>query len=118
MAARVAAVSCRRDGAIFNIMKSRILIAAAAVLGLGIGQTASQVQQLRPTEQRQLNAVNNGQTTRLIEADHFGRYGAGMLRAIMRDGGHTPYEFGISQACARLRRQNKMRRCGLGGQRI
>lgn len=64
-------------------------------------------------------AIRNGLTTRALEADLFGRYLDGIGRAFRRQAaGMTPYEWGISRACAKMRRQNRLRALGVRGSRI
>jgi hypothetical protein len=92
------------------------LIATLAVLGMG-GQQAAAVSQ-SAAQTRQIVAAKNGQTTRQLEADHFGGYVGGIKRALMRDNGNPPHLWGMSKACAQMVRHRRMRRLGIGGQRI
>jgi hypothetical protein len=85
-----------------HMRQKSLLIAAAAVLGFGGGQLTSAVAQTRTTEARQNVALNNGQTAKEIREDHFGSYAGGIGRGFMRSGGHTPYEWGTSRACAKM----------------
>ena len=96
---------------------ARALIASIAALGIGFGQNARAANN-QGQQSRQMAAIKNGQTTRQIEADHFGNYFGGIGRALMRDGGHTPYEWGISVACRRMVRKNRMHRAGIGHAKI
>jgi hypothetical protein len=96
---------------------SRFLIAAAAVLGLGAGQMASQATH-RPAEQRQIAAIKNGMSTREIKEDQFGGYTGGMLNALMRDNGCPPKDWGMSRQCSRMVRKNRLHRMGLSHAKI
>jgi hypothetical protein len=101
-------------------MKSRsLLIAAAAVLGLGAGQATSSSAPVRSAEQQQAGAaLKNGGSTKEIKEDHFGGYAGGLLRGLMRDRGNTPRDWGMSKACARMVRKNRMHRMGISHARI
>jgi hypothetical protein len=79
-----------------------------AALGLGISTTPVQQSVKTATEQV---AIKNGQDIKKTEADIFGSYAGGMLRQIMRNTGHTPYEWGISRACRRMVLKNKKIAC-------
>lgn len=96
----------------------RILISVLAAVGLGAGHTASLTAQ--QSEMRARVAVANGgqQTTKTLEDDVFGRFAGSMHRHYFRDGGHTPKEWGMSRACARMVRKNRMRAKGIAGSRI
>lgn len=94
----------------------RLLLAAAAALGLAGG--ASSAVARTANESRQHVAVRNGTTNREIKADAFGGYAAGLLGALMRDGGHSPKDWGMSRACARMVRKNRLHRKGVGHARI
>lgn len=102
-------------------MKSRkLLIAATALLGLGTGQVVSTAPNARNvSEQRQSNvAVKNGTGARELKEDHFGGYAGSILAGVMKDRGHTPYEWGTSAACARMVRKNRMHARGISHSRI
>lgn len=88
----------------------RILIASVAALSLGYGQQAT------AHSSRQAVALHNGQ--RAIQADIFGRYSGGLGQAFLRGSGCPPYLWGISRACARMVRSNRLRRAGVAGHRI
>lgn len=97
----------------------RILIGFLAAVGLGAGHTASVTAQ--QTEVRRVaTAVANGgqQTTKTLEDDVFGRYAGSLHRHYNRDHGHTPKEWGMSRACAKMVRKNRMRAAGIAGSRI
>jgi hypothetical protein len=95
----------------------RILISFLAAAGLGAGHTASVSAQQNEIRQ---NAVANGgqQTTKTLEDDVFGRFAGAMRRHAERDYGHTPKEWGMSRACARMVRKNRLRSLGVAGSRI
>lgn len=94
----------------------RLIISMVAAAGLGGHHSAAQVSPV--TQARQLAAIKNSQSTRSIEADMLGSYASGLGLGFMRSPGHTPYEWGISRACAQMRRQNRMRAAGIRGSRI
>ena len=99
-------------------MKSKsMIIAAIAALGLGGGHVVPANVAANAQQSRQLAAIKNGQTTRQIEADHFGGYASGILSALLRDNGTPPHVWGVSRACVRMMRKNRMRRAGVGGAR-
>lgn len=95
---------------------NRLIIAALAILGLGGSQSVAAAQ--RADQTRQAAAVKNGQTTRQIEADHFGGYVGGIMNALHRNTGTPPDVWGRSAACARMVRKNKLRSMGISAQRI
>ena len=97
---------------------ARALIASVAALGFGLTQNARVASQQSGSAMRQMAALKNGQSTRQIEADHFGNYFGGIGRALMRDSGHTPREWGMSVACRRMVRKNRMHRIGIGHAKI
>ena len=82
----------------------RFLVATLAALGLCAG--AAPIAQTAKASNEQV-AVKNGQDTKKIEADCFGSYASGMARQFFRNGGHTPYEWGISRSCFRMVQKNK-----------
>ena len=85
---------------------------------MGAGHTATVAQQVRANETRQAIALNNGGSTRQIEEDHFGGYAGGMMRQIMREGGHSPRDWGMSKACANMVRKSRMHRMGISHAKI
>jgi hypothetical protein len=91
----------------------KMLVAALACLGFG-GSQAPAIISSTP-EARAI--IQNGKTTKAIEADMFGRYSGGIGAGFMR-GSHTPYDWGISRQCAQMRRKNRMRSLGIKGSRI
>lgn len=101
-------------------MKNRTSIALAvmSVLGLGGHQTTAISPQLRAEQQQQITAVRNGTGSRAIRADLLGSFASGFLGGSMSDGGHPPKQWGMSQACARMVRKNRMHRMGIGHARI
>ncbi len=94
----------------------RILIGVLAAVGLGAGHTAATA--VQQSEVRQSAIAKSGESTKSIEADLFGRYSGGMARQFFRSGGHSPKEWGMSRACARMVRKNRMRALGVAGSRI
>jgi len=100
-------------------MKSsdRILIAAAAALGLGSGHVAAS---LVAQESARVSATaNNGQqTSRKLEQDHFGGIGLSMMQSLARGCGCPPDVWGRSAACARMVRKNRLHRAGISHARI
>lgn len=95
-------------------MKSKIKNLGIALLSLA-GLTSCQTANVTAPGQeiRQTVAVKNGQTTKELREDYFGGYGKGLLDAIKRDNGNTPKQWGMSRACARMVRKNKLIRYGV-----
>jgi hypothetical protein len=94
-----------------------LLLAAATLAGFGAVNVAPAAVQTTRAKQRQAT-IQNGATTRSIEADMFNSYAAGIGAGFMRSGGHTPYEWGTSRACAKMVRKNRMHAKGISHSRI
>ncbi len=80
-------------------MLKRLLIAGLACLGLQSSQARAMTAPHEVANQRAI--LKNGQTAREIKEDHFGGFLNGIRHQFLRSRGHTPYEWGISGACAK-----------------
>jgi len=94
---------------------SRIIISSIAALAFGLAPAA---QSQNAAQSHRVAAIRNGQTTRQIERDHFGGYASGILSELMRNRGNSPRDWGMSQACRRMVRKNRMHRLGVGHAKI
>jgi hypothetical protein len=88
------------------------LIGLLAAVGLGVGHSA----QVNATNQRteRVAAIPEKSTGRSIALADIGSSGG--LMYILRQS-HTPYEWGISRACQKMRRKNHLRSKGVSGQK-
>lgn len=92
-------------------MLKRLLVAGLSLVGFQANQ-ARAVAQPHEIAARE-SVAKNGATTREIKEDHFGGFRDGIKRQWMRDGGRSPYSWGISKECAKMVRKNKLRAAGV-----
>jgi len=92
---------------------NRLLVAGLATLGMFGGHSISAAVN-QASRQVAVSAATNA---REIRSDSFGGIGSGLLDQVLRQA-YTAKDWGMSRACARMVRKNKLRRRGLGGQKI
>ena len=86
----------------------RILIAVAALLGFGTSQALART--TASVSRPLLAAAAQTVATRELQSDDFGGYGNGLFAGLYQSRGNSPRDWGMSRACARMVRKNRLAR--------